>query len=114
MFGFGSGKPNEQASTTSSTGTVPIGEMGGSNKVKQLKQQVRQEMSVAHATELVQTMTKHCFDSCIQTPGEALTSNQQKCTSQCMSLYTQVFIISTPLVNLLIAAGLERDTKVVY
>lgn len=89
MFGFGSKKNDEQI-TASPVSPLPLSEMGGSNKVNQLKQQVRTEMSVAHATELVQTMTKHCFESCVPVPGESLTSGQQKCVSQCMGLYTQV------------------------
>lgn len=89
MFGFGTKQSNESSAATSDS--VPkLSNMGGSNKVNQLKQQVREEMSVAQATELVQTMTKHCFEGCIEDQGESLTSNQQECASQCMALYTQV------------------------
>lgn len=89
MFGFGNSKPSADESSAPA-GIAPLSEMGGSNKIKQLKQQVRQEMSVAHAQELVQTMTKHCFEACVPTPTDSLSANQQKCTSQCMGLYTQV------------------------
>lgn len=94
MFGFGgssSSSASKESAADSGTSTMPLlSEMGGSNKVQQLKAQVRQEMSVAHAQELVQTMTKHCFDACVPVPGESLSSKQQTCVTQCMGLYTQV------------------------
>ena len=90
MFGFGSKKGTEDAAASPAGGMTPLGEMGGSNKIKQLKNQVRQEMSVSHAQELVQTMTKHCFEACVPVPNDSLSSSQQKCVTQCMGLYTQV------------------------
>lgn len=93
MFGFGSKATTTPDASAPSSGITPISEMGGSNKVQQLKQQVRQEMSVAHAQELVQAMTKHCFEVCVPVPGESLTAQQQKCTSQCAGLYTQAWSV---------------------
>lgn len=116
MFGFGGSKTatvDDSATAPSQSGITPLSELGGSNKVKQLKQQVRQEMSVAHAQELVQTMTKHCFESCTPVPGDSLSSSQQKCVTQCMGLYTQVSTRSSvrDLNNLV---GLERHSEIIH
>ena len=54
VFGFGSSKTQQAESPVSMT---PLSELGGSNRLQALKQQVRQEMSVAHAQELVKQMT---------------------------------------------------------
>lgn len=116
MFGFGGSKTtavDDSLTASSQGGITPLSELGGSNKVKQLKQQVRQEMSVAHAQELVQTMTKHCFESCTPVPGDSLSSSQQKCVTQCMGLYTQVSmkLVVSSRTN---TVGLERYPKILH
>ena len=55
VFGFGSSKSQPAEAPVSMTPVSDLG--GGSSKLQTLKQQVRQEMSVAHAQELVKQMT---------------------------------------------------------
>ncbi|BFZ54857.1 protein translocase subunit [Savitreella phatthalungensis] len=89
VFGFGGTK-----STVTSSPVPPGGqELLGSGRVQQLKQQIRQEMSVAHAQELVKQMTDECFRRCVQVPAGTLTAAQQSCASECMSLYTQAWAV---------------------
>lgn len=92
MFGFGGSKTQAGSSPESTTpaGQSTLSEMGGSNQLRKLKADARQQLSLAHAQELVQTMTKHCFDACVPVPTESLSGSQQKCVTQCMGLYTQV------------------------
>ncbi|ORY85111.1 Tim10/DDP family zinc finger-domain-containing protein [Protomyces lactucae-debilis] len=93
VFGFGGNKTHKAADGAESpqSGMTPLSELGGSNKVQQLKAQVRQEMSVAHAQDLVSKMTSACFDKCVPNPESSLTGGQIKCISQCNNLYTQAW-----------------------
>lgn len=87
VFGFGSGKTQKATDATDAPGSglAPLSDLGGSNKLQQLKGQVRQEMSVAHAQELVAKMTSACFDKCVPNPDSSLSGGQIRCISQCNS-----------------------------
>ncbi|PRT54902.1 Mitochondrial import inner membrane translocase subunit tim13 [Wickerhamiella sorbophila] len=52
--------------------------------VKQrVMQEAAQELAVADVTELINNMTKVCYDLCFPNPGPILTSADSKCTEQC-------------------------------
>lgn len=58
VFGFGGSSASKTQQADSPVSMTPVtSDLGGSNRVQGLKQQVRQEMSVAHAQELVKQMT---------------------------------------------------------
>ncbi|XP_067634173.1 mitochondrial import inner membrane translocase subunit Tim13-like [Eurosta solidaginis] len=59
-----------------------------SNSEKQeLIDQVKQQLAVANAQELLTKMTEKCFKKCIAKPGISLDSSEQKCISMCMDRY---------------------------
>ncbi|XP_054742870.1 mitochondrial import inner membrane translocase subunit Tim13 [Anastrepha obliqua] len=60
--------------------------LSNSEKVE-LIEQVKQQIAVANAQELLTKMTEKCFKKCISKPGVTLDSSEQKCISMCMDRY---------------------------
>lgn len=54
---------------------------------RQAMEQVRSEIAVANAQELLQRISKNCFKKCINKPGTQLDSSEQKCIAMCMDRY---------------------------
>lgn len=54
---------------------------------QQLKERTEQELAVADVTELINNMTRNCFDLCFETPGESVTPAQKRCTDMCLQKY---------------------------
>lgn len=55
--------------------------------VKQIEDQINQELASANAAELTRTITENCFNQCIQNPGPAQTPDQSRCVNQCVEKY---------------------------
>ncbi|XP_066257880.1 mitochondrial import inner membrane translocase subunit Tim13 [Euwallacea similis] len=53
----------------------------------ELMDQVKQQIAVANAQELLTKMTEKCFKKCISKPGTSLDSSEQKCVAMCMDRY---------------------------
>jgi len=53
----------------------------------ELMEQVKQQIAVANAQELLTKMTEKCFKKCIGKPGVSLDSSEQKCISMCMDRF---------------------------
>ncbi|XP_018575825.1 mitochondrial import inner membrane translocase subunit Tim13-B [Anoplophora glabripennis] len=53
----------------------------------ELMDQVKQQIAVANAQELLTKMTEKCFKKCISKPGTSLDSSEQKCIAMCMDRY---------------------------
>ncbi|XP_046687557.1 mitochondrial import inner membrane translocase subunit Tim13-A-like [Homalodisca vitripennis] len=53
----------------------------------ELMEQVKQQIAVANAQELLTKMTEKCFRKCVQTPGTSLSTSEQKCVAMCMDRY---------------------------
>ncbi|KAF5290294.1 hypothetical protein FQR65_LT11628 [Abscondita terminalis] len=61
---------------------------GLSNTQKgELMDQVKQQIAVANAQELLTKMTEKCFKKCINKPGTSLDNSEQKCIAMCMDRY---------------------------
>ncbi|GAB6032557.1 protein translocase subunit [Chamberlinius hualienensis] len=54
---------------------------------EELMDQVKQQMAVANAQELLTKMSEKCFKKCINKPGSSLDSSEQKCVAMCMDRY---------------------------
>ncbi|RZC36708.1 mitochondrial import inner membrane translocase subunit Tim13 [Asbolus verrucosus] len=65
--------------------TLPGG-LSGVQK-DELMDQVKQQIAVANAQELLTKMTEKCFKKCIHKPGTSLDSSEQKCVAMCMDRY---------------------------
>ncbi|XP_030373289.1 mitochondrial import inner membrane translocase subunit Tim13 [Scaptodrosophila lebanonensis] len=53
----------------------------------ELMSQVKQQIAVANAQEMLAKMTEKCFKKCINKPGKALDTSEQRCISQCMDRF---------------------------
>ncbi|PSN32515.1 Mitochondrial import inner membrane translocase subunit Tim13-B [Blattella germanica] len=53
----------------------------------EIMEQVKQQIAVANAQELLTKMTEKCFKKCINKPGTSLDSSEQKCIAMCMDRY---------------------------
>lgn len=49
-----------------------------------LMDQVKQQIALANAQELLTKMTEKCFKKCVLKPGSELDSSEQKCVAMCM------------------------------
>ncbi|XP_022226384.1 mitochondrial import inner membrane translocase subunit Tim13 [Drosophila obscura] len=58
----------------------------GQQKVE-LISQVKQQIALANAQEMLSKMTEKCFKKCIQKPGKSLDNTEQRCISQCMDRF---------------------------
>jgi import inner membrane translocase subunit TIM13 len=55
-----------------------------STQKDQLMDQVKQQIALANAQELLTKMTQKCFSKCVYKPGSELDSGEQKCIAMCM------------------------------
>ncbi|CAF0897718.1 unnamed protein product [Brachionus calyciflorus] len=65
----------------------------GANERAALMSNIKQQLDVAHAQELLQQVSEKCFKMCIQKPGSSLSSSDQKCLTYCMDRYFDAFNI---------------------
>ncbi|KAG5314546.1 TI13B translocase, partial [Acromyrmex insinuator] len=68
--------------------SLATGNLTGSQR-DELMQQVKQQIAVANAQELLTKMTEKCFKKCIGKPGTSLDSS--KCVAMCMDRYMDSF-----------------------
>uniref|UniRef100_A0A5K3G1K6 Mitochondrial import inner membrane translocase subunit n=1 Tax=Mesocestoides corti TaxID=53468 RepID=A0A5K3G1K6_MESCO len=66
----------------------------------QLVDQMKAEVAIASARELMDQMSSKCFEKCVTKPGTSLDNSEQKCLGNCMDRYmdsmnliTRVFAI---------------------
>ncbi|EDW19344.1 mitochondrial import inner membrane translocase subunit Tim13 [Drosophila mojavensis] len=67
--------------------------------------QVRQQIALANAQEMLSKMTEKCFRKCISRPGKALDGSEQRCITQCMDR----FLDTWNLVSRTYGNRLERE-----
>lgn len=65
----------------------PAGAKNDSMQKEQMMEQVKAQLAVANAQELLQKMTDKCFKLCINKPGSSLDNSDQKCVAMCMDRY---------------------------
>ncbi|KAJ8943588.1 hypothetical protein NQ318_006590 [Aromia moschata] len=63
-----------------------LSSLSGAQK-DELMDQVKQQIAVANAQELLTKITEKCFKKCISKPGTSLDSSEQKCIAMCMDRY---------------------------
>ncbi|KAF9379619.1 protein translocase subunit [Podila verticillata] len=75
---------------------------GGSMEAKkqQVMDQVRSELALANAQELINKINEKCFAKCVPKPGSSLDSSEQACLSKCMDRYMEAWnIVSRTYIN---------------
>ncbi|KAG0014271.1 protein translocase subunit [Podila clonocystis] len=79
------------------------GNYGGSSmeaKKQQVMDQVRSELALANAQELINKINEKCFAKCVLKPGSSLDSSEQACLSKCMDRYMEAWnIVSRTYIN---------------
>ncbi|EDV24570.1 uncharacterized protein TRIADDRAFT_25370 [Trichoplax adhaerens] len=58
-----------------------------SSQKDQVLQELRSQIALANAQELMQKMSEKCFKKCIYKPGTQLDNSEQKCLAMCMDRY---------------------------
>ncbi|KAL1920947.1 uncharacterized protein VTP21DRAFT_11582 [Calcarisporiella thermophila] len=74
-----------------------LSSVGSSDNMESRKQavmdQVRSELALANAQELINKMNEKCFSKCVPKPGYRLESSDQTCISKCMDRYMEAWNI---------------------
>ncbi|XP_022226768.1 mitochondrial import inner membrane translocase subunit Tim13 [Drosophila obscura] len=73
----------------------------------EIMDQVKQQIAVANAQELLTQMTQKCFRKCVSKPGSSLDSSEQKCISMCMDR----FMDSWNLISRAYGQRLQREQQ---
>lgn len=68
-------------------GKPPPGARNDAMQKDQMMEQVKAQIAVANAQELLQKMTDKCFKKCVTKPGSSLDGSDQKCVAMCMDRY---------------------------
>ncbi|KAJ1920829.1 protein translocase subunit [Mycoemilia scoparia] len=55
--------------------------------------QVKSEMALANAQELINKINNNCFNLCFQNIGPSFSNNDQKCVTSCMDKYMEAWDI---------------------
>lgn len=66
-----------------------------SSQRQQLMDQVKTQIAVANAQEILQKMSDKCFRKCVAKPGTSLDNSEQKCVAMCMDRYMDALNIVT-------------------
>eukprot|EP00158_Paraphelidium_tribonemae_P000474 Partr_v1_DN22493_c0_g1_i1_m32237 putative Mitochondrial intermembrane chaperone that participates in the import and insertion of some multi-pass transmembrane proteins into the mitochondrial inner membrane. Also required for the transfer of beta-barrel precursors from the TOM complex to the sorting and assembly machinery (SAM complex) of the outer membrane. Acts as a chaperone-like protein that protects the hydrophobic precursors from aggregation and guide them through the mitochondrial intermem len=66
-----------------------------SSQKEQIMNQVRAELAVANAQELLNKMNEKCFAKCIAKPGTRLDGSDQTCLAKCMDRYMDAWNITS-------------------
>jgi len=65
-----------------------------------LMDQVKQQIALVNAQELLSKMTDKCFKKCIVKPGSNLDGSEQKCVAMCMDRYMDAWnVVSRAYAN---------------
>jgi len=80
------------ASVASLSSSLATGTQLGQKK-QELMEQVRSELALANAQELITKMNEKCFQKCVPRPGAKLDSGEQQCLSRCMDRYMEAWNI---------------------
>nr|CAH8862081.1 unnamed protein product [Trichobilharzia regenti] len=73
----------------------------------QLMEQMRAEVALASARELLEKMSDKCFEKCVSKPGTSLDNSEQKCIGLCMDRYVEAW----NLVSKVFAARIRREAE---
>ncbi|KAI0029757.1 Tim10/DDP family zinc finger-domain-containing protein [Vararia minispora EC-137] len=55
--------------------------------------QIRSELAMAGAQELIQKINDKCFQKCITKPSTSLSNSEQVCLERCLGAYMEAFNI---------------------
>ncbi|KIM84392.1 hypothetical protein PILCRDRAFT_818752 [Piloderma croceum F 1598] len=64
-----------------------------SERKQQVMQNVRSEIMLANAQELLNKTNEKCFVKCVPKPSTSLSNSEQTCLSRCLDRYMEAFNI---------------------
>ncbi|KAF8518453.1 Tim10/DDP family zinc finger-domain-containing protein [Gautieria morchelliformis] len=64
---------------------------GADARKQEVMAQVKQELALANAQELMNKMNEKCFGKCITKPSSSLSSSEETCLTRCMDRYMEAF-----------------------
>ncbi|KAG5646098.1 hypothetical protein DXG03_004337 [Asterophora parasitica] len=73
---------------------------------------IRQELAIANAQELMNKAGERCFTKCVTKPGSDLSSAEQTCLSRCLDRYMEAFNIVSKTYYQRLAR--EREKQVTF
>ncbi|ORX74318.1 hypothetical protein DL89DRAFT_264235 [Linderina pennispora] len=91
----------------SSFGNIDISNINTPQKVEEVKNQVRKEMAMANAQELINNINKHCYKMCLGNPGSSLSSTDEGCLGRCMDK----FLASWDVVSRAYIGRVQQENK---
>lgn len=56
-----------------------------------IKQETAQKLATADVTELVNNMTKSCFNLCFEQPGSQVSNVERNCTQNCVKKFMEAW-----------------------
>eukprot|EP01135_Chromosphaera_perkinsii_P012183 Nk52_evm2s2612 gene=Nk52_evmTU2s2612 len=69
--------------------------------------QVRGQLAMSNAQQLLSTMTDKCFKKCVYKPGTSLDSSEKTCIAKCMDRYMEAWT----LVQRSYAQRIQKDSE---
>ncbi|OWR41567.1 putative mitochondrial import inner membrane translocase subunit TIM13 [Danaus plexippus plexippus] len=88
--------------------SLSTGSLSGAQK-EELIDQVKQQIAIANAQELLAKMSEKCFKKCINKPGTALDNSEQKCIAMCMDRYMDAW----NLVSRTYRSRIQRERNII-
>ncbi|XP_030379662.1 mitochondrial import inner membrane translocase subunit Tim13-like [Scaptodrosophila lebanonensis] len=58
---------------------------------QQMLQQMKQQIAIANAQELLYNMSTKCFQKCVTRPRESLDAQEKKCIGMCMDRFMESY-----------------------
>ncbi|XP_062139916.1 mitochondrial import inner membrane translocase subunit Tim13-like [Drosophila sulfurigaster albostrigata] len=69
--------------------------------------QIRQEIALANAQQMLKKITVNCFKKCVEKPSVSLTKYEERCLIQCMDR----FMDSIKVVTLSYSRRLQKESS---
>ncbi|KAF9448620.1 hypothetical protein P691DRAFT_34820 [Macrolepiota fuliginosa MF-IS2] len=69
--------------------SAPKTDMGA--RKEQIMSQIKNELALVQAQELINKANEKCFAKCIPKPGSSLSSAEQTCLGRCLDRYMDAF-----------------------
>ncbi|ORY86055.1 Tim10/DDP family zinc finger-domain-containing protein [Leucosporidium creatinivorum] len=87
--------------------STPLTPAETQQRKEQVMNEVRSQLAVANAQELINKMGDKCFVKCITKPGDSLSPSEEGCIARCTERYLEAFnVISKQYVA---RVGRERE-----
>lgn len=90
--------------------SAPVSPADVEQRKQQVMAEVRNQLAIANAQELINKMNEKCFEKCITKPGPSLTSADEACVTRCTERFLEAFNIISK--TYMARVGRERDNAI--